>query len=163
MLDYHQARELALAEINQPHPYALERLEMVILDHATIEEDFGWVFFYNSKKFLDTGELRYALGGNGPVIVNRYTGEIRRYGAADLPEVYIAQYREEFAPGSNQWELIVTDCGSSLVRTLSHIRDVLGLSVQEVGELRQRLPGIIASGTYERLKRWHVGRWCVTQ
>jgi hypothetical protein len=100
MIDHTQARQLALVEINQPHPHGLERLEMVLLDAFTIEEDFGWVFFYDSKLHQETDDVSYALAGNGSIIINRYTGEIRCYGTACSPEFYISQYREHIVPGA---------------------------------------------------------------
>jgi Immunity protein 35 len=42
----------------------------VVVEEKTIETPFGWVFFYNSKRFVETGEYQYQLAGNGPVIVN---------------------------------------------------------------------------------------------
>ena len=42
----------------------------VVVDSHTIEKSYGWVFFYNSRKFVETGLLQYRLAGNGPVIVN---------------------------------------------------------------------------------------------
>ncbi len=45
--------------------------ELVIVDSSTLTEDFGWVFFYTSKKFLETSEIKYAIGGNAPIIVDK--------------------------------------------------------------------------------------------
>ena len=50
----------------------------MIAERHTIDKPYGWVFFYNSKKFLETGEFLYRLAGNGPIILNKFTGEIRR-------------------------------------------------------------------------------------
>ncbi len=46
-------------------------LELCILDGRTRELDFGWLFFYTSKLFRETGDFQYALAGNGPSIVDR--------------------------------------------------------------------------------------------
>ncbi len=43
--------------------------ELAILDEHTMETDFGWVFFWNSRKYQETGEFLYALAGNTPLIV----------------------------------------------------------------------------------------------
>jgi hypothetical protein len=63
----------------------------------TIEKPFGWVFFYNSKKFLETGEIGFALAGNGPAMVNRYDGTIEFGGTANPPEFYIEEYERKLA------------------------------------------------------------------
>ncbi|MDX2241943.1 MAG: YrhB domain-containing protein [Leptolyngbyaceae cyanobacterium bins.302] len=74
MINKEEARLLALEQIsknwdvNGGHP--------VLLDEATIERNFGWVFFYDSSKHIETGELRDAIAGNAPIIVNKYDGSI---------------------------------------------------------------------------------------
>ncbi len=42
----------------------------------TVEKSFGWVFFYNTREFIESGNIIYALAGNGPIIVNRHTAEV---------------------------------------------------------------------------------------
>jgi hypothetical protein len=68
----------------------------VVVDENTIEASFGWVFFYNSKKFLGTGISRHRLAGNGPVLFNRGTGEIVFCGSGGgRVEEYIADYERK--------------------------------------------------------------------
>ena len=43
--------------------------EFSIVDNKTIDE--GWLFFYNSKDFIETGNLSSSLAGNGPIFVDR--------------------------------------------------------------------------------------------
>ena len=43
--------------------------EFDIVDNETIDE--GWLFYYNSKDFIETGNFRSALAGNGPIFVDR--------------------------------------------------------------------------------------------
>ena len=64
----------------------------VVVDENTIERPFGWVFFYNSEKFLASGETMYRLAGNGPVIVNKRTGAIEFFGSLQTVEVVVANY-----------------------------------------------------------------------
>src|SRR4051794_21375969 len=42
---------------------------LVILDHLSREESFGWVFFYDDRRFVETGKIEYFLCGNLPVVV----------------------------------------------------------------------------------------------
>lgn len=49
---------------------------------ATVETPDRWVFFYNTRAFLETGLIRHALAGNGPIIVERQDGRVRRAHAA---------------------------------------------------------------------------------
>jgi hypothetical protein len=68
-------------------------MELVILDQHTIETDFGWVFFWNSKKYVEAGEYQYALAGNGPLIVDRRDGSIHETSTAEPVEEIVDRYR----------------------------------------------------------------------
>jgi hypothetical protein len=70
-------------------------VEPVIMDSEMIERDWGWVFFYQDKKYLETGNAIYSLAGNAPYIVNRHTGEIIETGTAKPIEEYICKYEEK--------------------------------------------------------------------
>lgn len=70
----------------------LEPDAVVIIDSHTIERSFGWMFFYQSQKYLETGNFTHCLVGNAPLIVNRLTGEIVETGTADTIEHYLAEY-----------------------------------------------------------------------
>jgi hypothetical protein len=49
--------------------------ELVISD---LEEfSMCWVAIYNSRRFLDTENISFALAGNGPLIINKLAGTIR--------------------------------------------------------------------------------------
>lgn len=97
MLTKEDSIKLALQkfhEIEKPEfPFAL-------IESETITKPYGWVYFYNSSKFLETGEYRYSLAGNGPVIVNKFTSEIVLYGSAKDPDEYIREYEKKLP--SNQ-------------------------------------------------------------
>ncbi len=43
---------------------------------------YGWAFRWNSDRYLETLDVMYALGGNGPLIVLRATGELHALGTA---------------------------------------------------------------------------------
>ncbi|MDO1448244.1 YrhB domain-containing protein [Rhodocytophaga aerolata] len=69
--------------------------ELIILDSETIEKENYWVFFYTSKLWFETNELRYAVAGNAPIIVNKKRGEMKLTGTAYPIEKYMAEYEEE--------------------------------------------------------------------
>lgn len=66
--------------------------ELCILVGETIECRSGWVFFFNSRKFLQTGDPKYTLAGNGPVLVDMRSGEVVQLGTAHAVRDYIAHY-----------------------------------------------------------------------
>jgi immunity protein 35 of polymorphic toxin system len=88
MLTRAEALGLVVAELGRMH-----LADLVILDEETIEREWGWVFFYNSQRYLETGDILHALAGNAPYLVNRHTGELQVTGTAHPTEHYIAEYQ----------------------------------------------------------------------
>ena len=58
------------------------------------EEPFGWVFFYQSKDYLETGNLSSMLAGNAPFIVDHKTGTVHVLGTVHPADVYIKEYAQ---------------------------------------------------------------------
>ncbi|MAP07566.1 MAG: hypothetical protein CMM00_01640 [Rhodopirellula sp.] len=56
--------------------------DIVIIDPYVLEDEAAWVFPYNSKRFLDTGDINFALMSNNPVLVCKRTGELHTYPGA---------------------------------------------------------------------------------
>ncbi len=69
--------------------------ELVLQEDKTIEKPFGWVFFYNSKKFVETRDFHYALLGNAPLIVDKESGDLHVTGTAKPTEYYIEEYERK--------------------------------------------------------------------
>jgi hypothetical protein len=58
--------------------------EDVIVNFGEIREtDEFWIFFYNTRVYLETGSMVHALVGNGPVLVEKATG-VARQGRSDI-------------------------------------------------------------------------------
>lgn len=93
MLTKAEAKSLVEAEINQPDPYWPEK-RVQILYEATLERQWGWVFFYQSSEYLETHKPSAALVGNAPYIVNKNTGELMVTGTAWPVEKYLEEYEE---------------------------------------------------------------------
>lgn len=72
--------------------------ELVIDNEAVIETDFGWVFPYDSKKFLESGELIYASVGNAPIIFDNRDETIHITGTAHDVDYYIIRHKENYTP-----------------------------------------------------------------
>lgn len=58
------------------------------------KESFGWVFFYQSKDHLKTGNISSMLAGNAPFIVCRETGAVEVLGTAYPADVYRKEYAQ---------------------------------------------------------------------
>lgn len=45
--------------------------EDLMLSGQKVEVDEGWVFFYNTREFVETGNPSSQLAGNGPIYIDR--------------------------------------------------------------------------------------------
>ena len=94
MLNREQAEKSVLDYIDA------DKNDFVIIEEATLERDFGWVIFYDSRLHNETGMFRHAIAGNAPLIVERDTGRILETGTAYSIERYLIAYRLTGDPNS---------------------------------------------------------------
>ena len=73
-------------------------LDLAILDEATIERAFGWVFFYDSKRHQETGEFSDAIAGNAPLVITKVDGCLHETGTAFPVEHYLKLF-DRYEPG----------------------------------------------------------------
>ncbi|MGH0030471.1 MAG: YrhB domain-containing protein [Myxococcota bacterium] len=69
--------------------------EHAVDEGKTTSHEWGWVFVYDAKKYIETGDVQYALMGNGPILFNKHTGEVRHCGSTHPPEHYVEEYEAE--------------------------------------------------------------------
>lgn len=69
-----------------------EGIELVILEAETLERAFGWVFFYDSKRHIETGSFRDAIAGNAPLVVTKADGRVHETGTAHPLEHYLEEF-----------------------------------------------------------------------
>ena len=93
MIDKETARKLVSDRLQATNQR--DGLDLIVIDDQTIEEDFGWIFFYSSKRYLETHDIRYAVAGNAPMIVDRRDGSIHFTGTAEPTEKYIERYKKQ--------------------------------------------------------------------
>lgn len=70
----------------------------VVMEDKTLERPFGWVFFYNSRAYVQSGNFRDGYLGNAPLIFDRYSGEYHVTGTAHPIEHYIGEYESRSRP-----------------------------------------------------------------
>jgi ribosomal protein L7/L12 len=56
--------------------------DLALIHDATEEFNFGWAFYFQSKKYVETRNIYDMLIGNGPILVERKTGKIHDTGSA---------------------------------------------------------------------------------
>jgi hypothetical protein len=88
-MDFKQASRLATAWVD----IVCEGKARIVRE-ATIAKPYGWVFFYQSKEFLDEGIWSAQLAGNAPILVDRQTFELRVTGTAKPVEQYLSDYEK---------------------------------------------------------------------
>lgn len=93
MIDYETAKQNAIEYINKGSSRADH--EALIIDDLTIEKEYGWIFFYNSRIYLETGNIHYSFIGNAPFIVEKEDGSFHYTGTARDTEYYITQYEKQ--------------------------------------------------------------------
>jgi len=67
VMNKQEALAIATAELLK-HP----EQEFVIVNDKISEYDFGWVVPFVSRKWQETGDIKYATPGASPIIVNRF-------------------------------------------------------------------------------------------
>ena len=92
-MDFKQASRLAMAWVD----IVCEGKARIVRE-ATIAKPYGWVFFYQSKEFLDEGIWSAQLAGNAPILVDRHTFELRVTGTAKPVEQYLSDYEKSLPP-----------------------------------------------------------------
>ena len=65
-------------------------IEAVILDIE--KKEYGNIYFFNNKKYIETGEFRYAIGNNAPFLVEKEKRRVVQFGTSGKLELQIEAY-----------------------------------------------------------------------
>lgn len=68
--------------------------ELALFEDKTLDTPFGWVFFYNSRTFVETGDKKHFVRGAAPLIVDRRDGSTHFTGTARPVDYYIEEYQK---------------------------------------------------------------------
>ena len=52
--------------------------DLEYLIYSVIEKEYGWVFFYNSRRYLEKEDLMYFLFGAFPILIDKEDGSMRK-------------------------------------------------------------------------------------
>jgi hypothetical protein len=72
-----EARGIAIAYLSRH-----ASCEVALIDSATMEKSYGWIFFFESKRYLESGIFSDRLAGNAPIVVAKADGRIHTTGTA---------------------------------------------------------------------------------
>jgi len=70
------------------------KIKLLIGHEVTIKKLYGHVFFYTSKKLIETGNDKYAVAGNAPFLVESKSGKVIVFGTSMPEDYYIKEYEE---------------------------------------------------------------------
>jgi hypothetical protein len=71
---------------------------------GAVAKPYGWVFFYNSREFIETGNRRAAWVGNAPFLIGRVNFDLEVFGTALPLEHYLAEFEKSVPPAVMGWE-----------------------------------------------------------
>jgi Immunity protein 35 len=75
MISMNKAEEIALTFINEEFDLSELDDRVILLKEETVENERGWIFYYNSENFVSTQDPSFMLMGNNPVFVNKVSGQ----------------------------------------------------------------------------------------
>jgi hypothetical protein len=93
MWTYEQALRLVIAYVDVATDGGA-----IVLESETIDKPYGWVFFYQSREAVESGDPLKGYAGNAPLIFNRVFGEYHVTGTAMPIEHYIQEYERALPP-----------------------------------------------------------------
>lgn len=88
-----EARELALRHAKSRSPERV-RNDIVIMEEFTEERARGWIFSYQTGRWLETKKTRDGLIGNGPILIDKNTGKIVVFGSAGSTDYWYELYEK---------------------------------------------------------------------
>ena len=101
MITLEQAQQIALEHIKPSAEYIKKTLpdDDIVIEHS-IEFPDCWLFFMNSKRYLETHNIFHRLLGGGPVLVGKENGDVYQGGSGSTVDMWLGEFRE-FVQGRN--------------------------------------------------------------
>ena len=97
MINFEKAKILASLKLEEIAK--ISNSNLTFLNQDTITFEFGWVFFYQSEEFVRFGKLEKMIGGNAPILVDKFDGTIYLTGTRKD----IHEYVEIFSTFKKAW------------------------------------------------------------
>lgn len=107
MIVKQQAEKLVYEQINAPRPDWPDMPEMVVL--CTDERESGFLVYWTSRLWLETGDIRHAIAGNSPYLVCKEDGTLFETGSCPPIEDRIREAEHRLQMHLQSPRQIVTD------------------------------------------------------
>ncbi len=108
--------------------------DCALMSDATIEYVSCFVFYYQSKKFIESGNSDEMYVGHGPVILCKNTGQVFKTGSVHSTEHYVNAFETCGDPHgelTNKVEVIGWMDGARTVEAIKYIKKVSGLGLSK--------------------------------
>jgi hypothetical protein len=90
MIDVREAKNIAIEKLKEIQDKS--KVELMIMEDLTIEFEYGWMFFYQSTEYIRTKNPGAMIGGNAPIIVDKYNSSVHVTGTRREEQFYIEKY-----------------------------------------------------------------------
>ena len=90
MINFDQAKTVALNKLKEIETKS--NIKVALLEADSISFEYGWVFFYQSEEFVRTGDESKLVGGNAPILVDKFNNIVLHTGTSKPTENYIEIY-----------------------------------------------------------------------
>jgi hypothetical protein len=88
MIGEQEARNKVLKYLDEIGRYTEGGLGLI--EDATVRKPYGWVFFYQSRRYLASGDIFDSVVGNSPIVILAADGEMIELGTALHPSESLA-------------------------------------------------------------------------
>jgi Immunity protein 35 len=95
MIDKKKAVEIAENYVTNQQNLMIDGTELELIKEAVITKPYGWVFVYDSSKFIETNDFSYAIVGNAPFLVSPKNGAVTTFGTAHDIDYYLKEYEQK--------------------------------------------------------------------
>lgn len=75
----------------------------LMLRKNTLKKDYGDFYFFNSKKYVETGDINKSIGGNGPFLVEKEKRRVVQFGSLGVENQIEAYENGTMVPALNTY------------------------------------------------------------
>lgn len=112
-----------------------------------IEKTYAWIFPYTSKKYWETGDKQYTIGGNSPLFISKKTGQISTYRSGLSIEAMLDRYEEE----NTIWTLLILNDQHLDIKNILLLKNIMGWTQGELNAFKKDKNMILDTGSARRL------------
>jgi hypothetical protein len=77
-----------------------EGTQFILYEEDTVEKDWGWVFNFGTKEYLQSGSPMDIVPGTGPLVVEKADGDFSFLSTSVPPDLAVAEYERRRAEGA---------------------------------------------------------------